>query len=120
MLFLCVIATGAQWDLLQVLAWGRMMTNHSRTMPLAKAVTKTFDGEMCDICRMVANAKKQEQSRSSVPEAKIESKILLFFQAVPQVIVEEPRSVAWFPSSSPAMTEERPAPPVPPPKPIVV
>ena len=115
-LFLCIIATGAQWDLLQAFAWGRMMANHSRTMPLAKAVTKTFDGEMCPICRMVANAKQQERSRSAVPEVKIGSKILLFFQAAPKVIVEAPRSVAWCPSEAPVMTVDRPAPPLPPPR----
>ena len=116
LLFLCIIATGAQWDLVQVFAWGRMMATHSLTMPLAKAVTKTFDGEMCPICRMVAKAKEQERSRSGVPKAKIESKVLLFFQTIPEVIVEAPRSIAWYPSETPVRTVDRLAPPLPPPR----
>lgn len=116
MLCLCFVATGAQWDLLQTFAWGRMMVNYSREMPLSQAVTKTFDGEMCGICRVVANAQKQEQSRSNLPETKIESKILFYFQTVPKVIVGEPDSVAWFPGDSSATTELRWAPPVPPPR----
>jgi len=116
---LCFIAAGAQWDLVQVYAWGRMMADHSRTMTLSDAVSKTFDGEMCPICRMVAKARQKEQSQSNVPEVRIESKILLFFQAVPAVIVGAPRAVACFPGDASAMTKDRSAPPVPPPKIIV-
>jgi hypothetical protein len=94
---------------MQVFAWGRMTVEHAQSMPLTQAVAKTFDGEMCGICRMVANAKKQEQSRSNVPELKMESKILLFFQAAPKVVVEAPRSAT-------VVTAGRSAPPVPPPR----
>ncbi len=114
--FLCIAATGAQWDMLQAIAWGRMMADHSRTMPLASAVTKTFDGEMCHICRMVAKAKQQERSHSAVPEVKIGSKIVLFFQIIPEVIIGATRSVAWRSSEAPWMTVDRPAPLLPPPR----
>lgn len=115
-LILCFIATGAQWDLVQTFAWGRMVANYSQAMPLAQAVAKTFDGEMCNICRMVANAQQQERSRSDVPEAKIESKIFFFFQDAPRMVVEAPCAAVSFPSDSSAMTEGRSAPPVPPPR----
>ncbi len=116
MLVLCFVATGAQWDLLQTFAWGRMMVTYSQAMPLTQAVAKTFDGEMCDICRLVASAQKQEQPRSSVPELKLENKLLFFFQAVPRVVVGEPEAVAWTPGSSLTPAEVRWAPPVPPPR----
>lgn len=93
-----------------------MMADYSRTMPLSQAVEKTFSGKMCRICRMVANAREQEQSRPAVPESKTAGKILLFFQAVPKVTIEAPRSLAWMASGSPAMAETRSAPPVPPPR----
>jgi hypothetical protein len=115
-IFLSVIAAGAQWDLVQVYAWGRMVADHSSTMPFQAAVTKTFDGEMCPICRMVAKARQQEQSRSAATNSAVAGKVFLFFQAVPPVIVGEPDSVAWLPSGSRAMAELRWAPPVPPPK----
>jgi hypothetical protein len=115
-LCLCFLGTGAQWDLIQVFAWGRMTVEHAQSMPLSQAVEKTFDGEMCGICRMVANAKKQEQSRSNFPELKMESKILLFFQAPPKVVVEAPRSAAWRPTEATVVTAGRSAPPVPPPR----
>ena len=118
-LFLSFIATGAQWDLLQTFAWSRMMAKYSRAMPLSEALAKTFEGEMCDICRIVANAQKQERSRPGILEARIEGKILLFFQAVPKVIVDAPRPAGWFPGDLPVMTSARPAPPVPPPRPAL-
>ena len=120
MLVLWFMATGAQWDLIQIFAWGRMTVEHAHSMPLSQAVAKTFDGEMCGICRMVANAKKQEQSRSNFPELKMESKILLFFQAAPKIVVEAPRTAAWLPAEASVITAGRSAPPVPPPRADVV
>ncbi|MGD1030917.1 MAG: hypothetical protein ABSA05_07210 [Opitutaceae bacterium] len=116
LILLCVIAAGAQWDLVQVYAWGRMVADHSSTMPLQEAVTKTFDGEMCPICRMVAKARQQEQSRSAAAKSAVAGKVLLFFQAVPPVILAGPGSYAWLPGESRPMAELRWAPPVPPPK----
>ena len=114
--FLGVIATGEQWDLIQAFAWGRMVTQYARTVPLNEAVAKTFDGEMCPICQMVASARKREQSRSNMPETKVYSKILLFHQAAPDAVAGARPSVAWFPSEPAALTVGRAAPPVPPPR----
>lgn len=105
-----------QWDLLQVFAWGRMIADHSRTMPLSSAVAKTFDGEMCPLCRMVAKAKSQAPSRSGMPELKLDSRIALFCQAAPELIVESPRAERWRSvdcASGPSLGF---APPVPPPR----
>jgi hypothetical protein len=115
-LFLCVIATGAQWDLVQAFAWGRMVMDHSCTMPLQQAVTKTFDGEMCPICCMVAKAKQQEKSHSAPVKSAVSGKVLLFFQAAPAVFVAEPGSTTWLRADRPPLDELRRAPLVPPPK----
>jgi len=93
-----------------------MASDHARTMPLSRALAKTFDGEMCNICRMVANAKQEERSRSGFPEVKLESKILLFFQAVPNIVVERPPLIAWRPTHAVVVAAGRSAPPVPPPR----
>jgi hypothetical protein len=116
MLLLCFLAAGTQWDLIQVFAWGRMIAGHTQSMPLSQAVAKTFDGEMCSICRMVNDAKKQEQSRSHFPELKPERKMVLFFQTVPKVVVEAPLSETWCPAEATVVTAGRSAPPVPPPR----
>jgi len=116
MLLLCFLGTGTQWDLIQVFAWGRMIAGHTQAMPLAEAVAKTFDGEMCSICRMVNNAKKQDQSRSNLPELKPERKIVLFVETVHNVVVRAPLSAAWCPVEETIVSAGRSAPPVPPPR----
>ena len=115
-LFLCFIATGAQWDVLQAFAWGRMMSNYSRTAPLTEAITNTLSGPMCSICRMVAEAQKQERTRSEIPVPKLDAKVLLFFQPVPEVVVTAPPAVVWTFADSRAVTRDRAMPPVPPPR----
>jgi hypothetical protein len=115
-LALCVVGTGAQWDVVQVFAWVRMTVNYSRAMPVEAAVARTFDGEMCSICRLVANAKKQEQSRSSLPEIKVQSKQLLFCQIPSPLFIEVPLITVWRPCDTPALAELNFAPSVPPPR----
>ena len=97
LLALCVVGSGAQWDLLQVFAWEKMVVGHMRTMSLSASVAKTFDGEMCPICRMVARAKAQEQPHPAAPDVKADGKILLFFQAPPTVVLDQPAVATWRP-----------------------
>ena len=54
-----LLATGVQWDLLQVFGWARMVVNHSQTMSITAAVKKTFGGEMCGVCEIVSQAKRR-------------------------------------------------------------
>ena len=57
-LFAWLLASGAQWDLLQGFAWGRMIATYSRTMPLNEAVRLAFTPEnLCGLCKMVAEAR---------------------------------------------------------------
>ncbi len=115
-LFLCFIATGAQWDLVQTFAWGRMVATYAKSMPLTKAVSKTFSGEMCGLCTLVASTEKQDRNQSTVPEVKSETKMLLFFQDAPNTSVNVPIAVTWIPSDPVTTTVGRAAPPVPPPR----
>jgi hypothetical protein len=71
-LVLCawLLASGAQWDLLQGFAWGRMIASYSRTMPLAEAVRLTFTpSNLCNVCAFVAEAKTRANTdgRASDP-----------------------------------------------------
>jgi hypothetical protein len=115
-LFLCCLATGSQWEVLQVFAWGRMMVNYSRSEPMAEAVGDTFSGKMCSICRLVANARHQEQSHPEQPTPQSETKVILFFQSVPLVVVAAPQVVGRIADAQWALTRDRALPPVPPPR----
>ena len=71
------LATGSQWDLMQVVAWGRMFAGYSEEMTLSAAAKKTFSGEMCSLCHIVQDGRKQQESNSEkVPQGKIQGKAL--------------------------------------------
>lgn len=110
-----VMATGAQWDLVQVFGWGRMIANHSRNMTLIDAVKKTFDGEMCNVC-LAVKAAKQQESRTTVPSGKFEGKIILVYQPTTEVILTAPDSSGWPHGDREPLSALRSAPPTPPPR----
>ncbi len=71
------MATGSQWDLVQVVAWGKMFAGYSEEMSLSAAAKKTFSGEMCGVCQVAQNGKKQQESNGDkTPQAKSPGKVL--------------------------------------------
>ncbi|HZZ58840.1 MAG TPA: hypothetical protein VFE31_13490 [Opitutaceae bacterium] len=116
LLILSLLGSGTQWDLLQVFAWGRMIANHSQSMCLSAAVSKTFSGEMCGICRMIAQAKQQERQHSNVPAVTDAAKPVLFCHR-PAIYCPQPvRIAAERPDDALALSALPAAPPVPPPR----
>jgi len=113
-----LLATGSQWDLAQTFAWGRMITTYSASMPFAVAVQKTFDGEMCPICRAVQQAKQeQEGDNARSPDGKWPGKILLFGAPGAMVFfLPASRCTGVMPDGSAPLSAERSAPPSPPPR----
>lgn len=62
-LFAWLLAGGAQWDLLQGFAWGRMIANYSRTMPVSEAIRLTFTPDnLCGVCSFVADARTRSDA----------------------------------------------------------
>ncbi|HTQ30022.1 MAG TPA: hypothetical protein VMI53_02330 [Opitutaceae bacterium] len=112
-----LLATGSQWDMVQVFAWGRMFAGYAREMPLTAALGQTFKPDnMCPICRAV-KAAKQQQDESPAASYKDElGKILLVFEPVPQIVVAHPSFSSWSPSDQILTGALRAAPPVPPPR----
>lgn len=112
-----LFATGSQWDCAQVFAWGKMVANYSRTMPMLDAVRLTFSpGNECDVCVSVGDA-KQQQSNPTTPAANLPGKILLVFQPALAVIIAAPAIFSLSPSDPLiALGASRASPPVPPPR----
>ena len=111
-----LLATGSHWDVIQTMAWTRMLVHNTRTLPLLKAVQRTFRPEgRCSVCKAVAAAKQQEQS-NGVPERKFDGKILLAFEPTPTVVIEEPRFVPFVSRAECAFSADRAAPPRRPPR----
>jgi hypothetical protein len=92
----CVIVTlvatlGAQWALLQTVAWTTMLANNLHSHSLTEAVSDTFDGRhLCPLCKAIAAAKKSEKKNEAVsPGQKFEfppitETIVLTAPAVPR------------------------------------
>lgn len=120
-LFAWLMATGAQWDAVQTYGWGRMFANYSRTMPWSKAIERTFSGEMCGVCRTVAAAKQQERENAPVvPGNESGTKVLLVYQPAASFVFSLSEPSAWPPSDQQLMGMPRAAPPVPPPRNLLV
>jgi hypothetical protein len=112
---LCLVTSGLQWDLLQVVAWSRMLADNSQSMSFARAVEKTFNGDMCPLCRVVDHA-KQQQARNPAAAVRTDSKLILFCHTVSVVVLPGPRATRTWPADAPAPGEIRRTPPVPPPR----
>lgn len=69
-----VAMLGAQWTLLQTVAWTTMLANNLRTHSLSESVCRTFDGKYpCPLCKAIAAAKKSEQKNEfAQPAQKME------------------------------------------------
>jgi hypothetical protein len=113
---LAFIATGSQWDFVQTFAWGRMLVNYSRTMTVSQSIAKTFSGEMCDVCRLVASTQRQDRTRSEVPAARADAKLFLFLQSPSEIVLACPAEADRTPRATAATTVGRAAPLLPPPR----
>ncbi len=90
-----LLATGAQWDVIQTVGWGRMIANYSRSMPLLEAVKMTFTAEnMCRVCEVVSEAKQQENETQALGGS-VKTKLLLVFQPVPSLVLTVPPGPEW-------------------------
>ncbi|HVU34562.1 MAG TPA: hypothetical protein VHE61_14100 [Opitutaceae bacterium] len=114
-LFSWFLATGAQWDLVQAFGWGKMFITDAETMSFGAAAKRTFDGEMCSICRAVNQAKRQE-NKSLPPEVKKGERLLFVIQPAGQFFVSVPESASWRPADFDVSGMLRASPPTPPPR----
>ena len=111
-----LLATGSQWDLTQVFAWGRMFTGYAHTMTLTNALCETFDpAKPCPICQLV-QAAKQQQDSPATPDAKVPGKMLIIFQPAAVIVFAAPAVAPWLHHESDIQSTGRGAPPVPPPR----
>lgn len=114
-LFAWMLATGAQWDMLQVVAWSKMFLSNTEDMSVGVALEKTFDGEECEMCRAVRRAKQQENA-PGLPSEKRITKLILIFQPVPALVYLKAGPAEWPSRDEVCSGLMRAAPPVPPPR----
>jgi hypothetical protein len=73
-----LLATGSQWEIVQVFAWGRMITQSMRQESFSRAVEDTLDGKApCALCKIVSAVKKQLPASESSSEQEKQFKVFL-------------------------------------------
>lgn len=108
--------SGAQWWVLQSVAWSGMIVSYSAKSGILKGVEQTFDGDHpCPMCKAIKKVRESE-SRSTDALAPIQRSVeLLGVLASTEIFLTR----ATFPSPTviPLQAEARDfAPPVPPPR----
>ncbi len=89
-----VLFLGLHWAVLQTVAWTRMVIEFSQSMPLARAISWTFDGRHpCPLCLAIKGGRQSEQtespSASKLPvklECDLPAEPLALFETVAEAI----------------------------------
>ncbi|MFA5057217.1 MAG: hypothetical protein WC485_03820 [Opitutaceae bacterium] len=109
-------ATGALLDVAQVLAWTRMFTGYVHTLPVAQALSRTFDPEQpCALCLAVQKARETGRRQSPPPAVTAGQKVVLISQPA-ESLAPAATPVAWLGSDQISASSWLPPVPVPPPR----
>lgn len=114
MLILALLsATGAQWAVLQSVAWATMLTRNARMESLSEAVSQTFDGQHpCPICLGIAKA-RQAQHKTDMQTA---SQKLEYSHEASVVFISAPDRFHLLGQPDFSSAQVTYAPPTPPPR----
>lgn len=110
-------ANGAIWNVVQVVAWARMIHDYSQVMPAARAVTLALSGDApCDVCKFVDTARDtagRELPRDAALGAT--DKLVLALHPSAPIVLPVPDST-WPPIGDFSGSERREPVPLPPPR----
>lgn len=82
LLFAWLCANGALLDVVQVFAWGKMFSDHTRTLSVGAALRATFDpAKACELCLSVASAKDTAEKQLPGQVERAADKLLLALHA---------------------------------------
>ncbi|HWL50902.1 MAG TPA: hypothetical protein VNQ90_00600 [Chthoniobacteraceae bacterium] len=107
--------SGAQWLLLQSVAWTSMLVNFSQQTSLVEAIEKTFDGSSpCSLCDHIAKAKKSPGTGNASMQETGQSLRGVLTATLPTLI---PSSAPYrYPALSAEATRRADRPTTPPPR----
>ncbi|PTY00135.1 hypothetical protein DB354_02270 [Opitutus sp. ER46] len=113
------LATGCQWDVAQLVAWGNMFSGYVTQMTVGAAVEKTFSGEMCRMCRAVQQRRQEhERNHGKTPGARASGKLVELYPPLHAAAVVPPATqhLRYSTAASPMLGRGRACPPLPPPR----
>lgn len=112
-----LLASGGVWDIVQVVAWGRMFSHRLDTLPALEAARQTFlPGEKCNLCLAVEDGKKAQGESAGAAGTDFSSKVPLVIPAVTCVRVNPPDGVSRVRLEAGYARSWREVPPLPPPR----
>ena len=88
LLFAWLCATGMLWDVVQVLAWGRMFTAYAEKENVAAALNDTFDSRRpCALCQALNAARDTTRHESPAPTSpgRASERVLFLCENIPSV-----------------------------------
>ncbi len=107
-----VLFLGLHWAVLQTVAWTRMVIEFSQSMPLARAISWTFDGRHpCSLCLAIKGGRQSEQ-RESPSVSKLPLKLEWDLPAEPLALFEAVAEAIPFPvcTAAASRTDDPPKP----------
>lgn len=114
--FAWICANGAIWDAAQVLVWGKMFSDNTRTMSVGAALAATFDpAKACELCAGVADAKETAKQQLPAAVERAADKMLLALHA-PAIVVSRQAPEAWPAVPARTAVVRAKAVPLPPPR----
>jgi hypothetical protein len=117
LIIVLVTITGANWAVLQTVAWTSMLANNLRTRSLTESVTRTFDGHYpCPLCRAIAEGKKSEKKSEILSS----SQKMEFPPLAEGLVLIQPPHLLFSPPLKLRCGLPRVKPPLPPPRAFTV
>ncbi|MBK1882734.1 hypothetical protein JIN85_09925 [Luteolibacter pohnpeiensis] len=94
-LFACLQLLGGPYALMQLYAWGSMLSAYSKDSGFLQGTIETFDGSRpCQLCRQIAAAKQdQKEDQPAVPNSEKLSKLILDFDLPRQDFLKAPTAI---------------------------
>lgn len=111
-----LVATGAVWDVVQLVAWGGMFAQRLETMTVIEAARQTFlPEEKCNLCLAVEDGKRSRDEAAGIGGDSA-GKAPLVIPASVRVAVTPPAGVSTLHLEPGLAGARREAPPLPPPR----
>lgn len=110
------LSMGLDWAALQAVAWTRMLAGFSQSMPMGRAITRTFDGlHPCTLCLAIRRGREAERNASSPITLENQIKLEFDLPVAPVSVFLTAPTPSSFPGSDTFSTRSH-APPKPRPR----
>lgn len=110
-------ANGSLWEVLQVVAWGKMFARYTQEFSVGAALARTFDASKpCELCKVAQRGHNAGTENEPAPASTgAGEKVLLAFHATAPLVIVAP-DFSWPGVADDSGLTRTEAVPVPPPR----